>query len=113
MRSVWTYIVIYFLTVFDICATYSGMKYGFISEANPLMEFLISRYHLFSYAVILAGLAIALYFFYRVRAKVKWISEAMLLILAVKVSVALLHLYWITELFSCIPGKISFHRLLP
>lgn len=95
MRSVWTYIVIYFLTVFDSSATYSGIKCGFISEANPLMELLISRFHFNSYAVTLAGLAIALFFIYRVRAKVKWIPEAMLLVLAVKVSVMLMHLYWI------------------
>ncbi|NJD01614.1 MAG: hypothetical protein FIA99_03205 [Ruminiclostridium sp.] len=98
MHSRRIFIIIYVLTVIDFVFTYAGLQYGFISEANPFMAFLLPKFKLLTFAGVLAGVASALYFIYRVRARVKWLPGAMVLILAVKASVILLHLQWILNI---------------
>ena len=91
------FVAIYILTIIDVVCTVAGLKAGFITEANPLMQNFIESVPVIAGAFVLVGVAALLYLIYRFRHKVKWLPYALAGVVAVKVVIMGMHIGWITQ----------------
>ncbi|MDO8685286.1 MAG: DUF5658 family protein [Clostridiales bacterium] len=83
------------LTIFDIAASYVGLKSGSFSEGNPIMCTLITNYELVPALVLSAAVAImSLAILYKLR-HTQVAQLGLIFILVIKIYVAILHFIWI------------------
>lgn len=91
------FISIYILTMLDAICTSIGVTGGVIEEGNPLVQSAMMLHPVITGAAVCAAIGLVLYGIWKVRDKVKWLPYALGLVLAVKVGIMGMHLYWITS----------------
>lgn len=92
------FIAIYILTILDVVCTVTGIKTGFITEANPLMQDFIEKAPIIAGVFVLVGVTSLLCLIYRLRKKIRWLKYALTGVVAVKVIIAGMHIGWILEM---------------
>ena len=82
---------------FDGVATYYGLRFGFISEANPVMAACFNAYPLLTLIVKLGLSLIFLEVLYYAiyEKKIQWPGFSISAFLTIHFIVASMHLYWI------------------
>ncbi|SMC39447.1 DUF5658 family protein [Papillibacter cinnamivorans] len=92
------FIFILTITVMDAVCTAAGIRLGVIAEGNPLMAAPMYAAPGITAAAVCAGTAALLALIWRLRRRAPWAGAALLSVLAVKLGVVGLHLYWILAL---------------
>lgn len=95
MRHKAAFVAIVLLTAFDAIATGIGVSNGYIGEGNPIANFLFGIN--IPLTCVLAFLWTCGLLYWIVHQPYKWIPCSLGLILAVKVAIAWMHLYWIAH----------------
>jgi len=98
MKNKWIYLIIWVLTFFDIALTYTGVKIGFIEEANPLWNYAYTHYPEAISIILLCAVTGLILLIYKVQHKIKWIGYGLGVLLAAKLYISFLHIHWITIL---------------
>ena len=92
------FITIYILTIADISLTVTGVRMGYITEANPVLQSAMHASPILTGIVMCAVIGAVLYGLYRVRQRIRWIGYVMGGMAAVKVMVIGLHAGWIIQI---------------
>ncbi|MDF2546491.1 MAG: hypothetical protein K0R93_1389 [Anaerosolibacter sp.] len=98
--SRFVYYIIYLLTVLDIAFTLFGLQLGIIQEGNPIMNYFICLSTEATAFCVLAYVAIALVFLYKVSEKVKWLNMMLTGLASIKAYVLILHFRWLSVYFG-------------
>lgn len=88
---------IFIATIIDAVSTAAGIQMGFIEEANPIMYKAMAFHPALSALLIIVLVGAVLYGIYKVRSKIRWLPIAMSFVLIVKIFIAGLHVYWISQ----------------
>lgn len=99
-RYCFVYYIVFLLTVLDIVFTAAGLKLGVIIEANPILNYFISVSMELTFLCILAYVAAALIFMYKVSPGIYWLNPALAGLAAVKLYTVVLHVSWINVYLS-------------
>jgi len=88
---------IFLLTIADVLFTHYGLRFGVITEANPLMAWLFTVNYPLAIALPVVLVSAACLVFYWARHRVAWLPAAVWALLAIKVGVTGMHGYWILK----------------
>ena len=71
-------IAIFIFTLVDVIFTVYGIKAKLIEEANPIFAYLMMNHTTITGIAILVIITCALYFFYKIKHKIKWLQYALI-----------------------------------
>ncbi len=82
----------------DLLLTAWGLRLGVIEEANPLMAWLFSISKPLTLGIGTAVMTAALGFLWYVRKKIAWFETVVRGLLAIRVVVLSIHIYWLLQI---------------
>lgn len=94
------FIAIYILTIADITLTAAGVRMGYITEANPVLQGMMHTCPILTGTVMCVLIGAVMYGVYRARDKIRWLRYPMGGMLVVKMAIIGLHAGWIIQIIK-------------
>ncbi|HWR61701.1 MAG TPA: DUF5658 family protein [Clostridia bacterium] len=91
------YYAVFLLTVLDVVFTAEGLKLGAITEANPVVDYLMGLSVGLAFFCILAYVGAALLLIYRLSSDIRWLNAVMAGLAGIKLCILALHIQWVSE----------------
>lgn len=87
--------ILLILSLLDALLTYLGIQHNFISEANPVMNWFMSK-NIFMFFLIKVSLPLVLYIFLK-RKMSSLVIKCMSIATVIYFAVLIMHLFWISK----------------